>query len=170
MVVMTKLADVDVDDLEAALDDATGKQETERLLVAIIYKRGPSVPMIAEWLDRRERTIYDWLDRLENRPIEDAVTDDQRSGRPPKLTAAERESFEATVREPPIAAGYDQSAWTTALAREFVSDRFDVDYSRRTIQRLLTDAGLRHETADGVASADATDDRRVFWETIEKGD
>lgn len=38
-------------------------------MVAIIYKRGPSVPMIAEWLDKRERTIYNWLDRLEERSI-----------------------------------------------------------------------------------------------------
>lgn len=45
---MAQLENVSVEELEAALDDATGKKETQRLLVGIIYKRGPSVQMLAE--------------------------------------------------------------------------------------------------------------------------
>ena len=45
---MTRLDTVPVEELEDAYHEATGKRATERLLVAIIYKRGPSVPMIAD--------------------------------------------------------------------------------------------------------------------------
>jgi len=94
---MARLENISVEELEAALDDATGKRETKRLLVAIIYKRGPSIPMIAEWLDTREQTIYRWFDRLEEEPISEAVQDRKRSGRPSKLGEAEREAFQEVV-------------------------------------------------------------------------
>ncbi|HKJ58017.1 MAG TPA: helix-turn-helix domain-containing protein [Halobacteriales archaeon] len=138
---MARLADVSVDELEDALAEATGKRETQRLLAAIIYKRGPSVPMIAEWFGTREATIYRWFDRLEDRPIQEAIRDDPRPGRPPKLADDERERFEAALQEPPEAAGYDEPAWTPKLAQRFLRDAFDAEYTRRHVRRLLTEAG-----------------------------
>jgi len=138
---MARLENVPVEDLEAALEDATGKRETKRLLVAIIYKRGPSAPMIAEWLDTREQTIYRWFDRLESEPIDQAIQDRQRSGRPPKLEDSQWETFRDAVQQLPTEAGYDEPEWTPDLARRFLEDEFDVEYSRRHVQRLLHDAG-----------------------------
>lgn len=43
-----------VDDLEEALIETDGYREVKRLIAAIIYKRGPSVSMLADWLDKRE--------------------------------------------------------------------------------------------------------------------
>jgi len=140
---MTRLETVSVEELEEALDDATESKETQRLLAAIIYKRGPSVPMIAEWFGTREQTIYRWFDRLEAEPVERAVQDRQRPGRPPKLDREAREAFQTAVQRPPGEAGYDHPAWTTALAQQFLEDEFDVEYSRRHVQRLLQDASLR---------------------------
>ena len=119
---MARLENVSAAELEAALDDATDKRETERLLVAIIYKRGPSVPMLAEWLDTREQTIYRWFDRLESEPVAEAVRDRQRSGRPPKLDGGDRETFREAVRDSPDVVGYDRTAWTTALAQRFLRE------------------------------------------------
>jgi len=70
---MTRLDNIAVEKLKEALDQATGKRETKRLLVAIIYKQGPSAPMFAEWLHTRKQTIYRWFDRLEEEPIRQAV-------------------------------------------------------------------------------------------------
>ena len=130
---MARLENVSVEELEAALDAADGKRETKRLLVAIIYKRGPSAPMIAEWLDTREQTIYRWFDRLETEPIEQAVKDRQRPGRPPKL-----------------------------------DDEFDVEYSRRHVQRLLQDAGLTWQTPRPQPPTADEDERTEFWESTKK--
>jgi len=165
---MAKLEDVAVGDLEAALDEADGKRETQRLMVAIMYKRGPSAPMIAEWLDARERTIHNWLDRLEERPIEDAITDDQRPGRPPKLSDSDRDAFDAAVNEPPTESGYDQPAWSTALAQQFLRDEFDTEHSERTARRLLKEAGLSHQTPRPQPPTADEDDRRQFWQSIKK--
>ncbi|MFB6140706.1 MAG: helix-turn-helix domain-containing protein [Halosimplex sp.] len=162
---MARLEDVAVEELEAALDDATGSRETQRLMAAIIYKRGPSVPMIAEWLDIRDQTIYRWFDRLESEPIERAVRDRERPGRPPKLGDADREAFRNAVREPPTESGYDRPAWTTGLARRFLADEFDVEYSRRHVQRLLNEAGLTSQSFRPGSPTDAVegDERTEYW-------
>ncbi|WP_246988871.1 IS630 family transposase [Halorientalis marina] len=165
---MARLENVSVEELEAALEEATGKRETKRLLVAIIYKRGPSAPMIAEWLDTREQTIYRWFGRLEEEPISEAVQDRQRSGRPPKLDDSDRAEFQEAVQNPPSEAGYDQPAWTTELARQFLLDEFDVEYSRRHVQRLLKDAGLTWQTPRPQPPTADEDERTEFWETTKK--
>lgn len=165
---MAKLEDVSVEGLEASLDDADGKREIQRLMVAIMYKRGPSVPMIAEWLDMRERTIYNWFDRLEERSIEDAITDDQRPGRPTKLRDSERETFTSAVNKPPAESGYDQPAWSTNLAQQFLREAFDTEYSQRTVRRLLSEAGLSHQTPRPQPPTADEDDRRQFWQSIKK--
>jgi len=165
---MAKLENISVKELEAALDDATERRETMRLLVAIIYKRGPSAPMIAEWLDTREQTIYRWFDRLKEEPISQAVQDRQRSGRPPKLDEADRAAFQAAVHEPPTDAGYDQPAWTTALAQQFFEEEFGVEYSRRHVQRLLKDAGLTWQTPRPQPPTADEDERTEFWKFIKK--
>jgi transposase len=134
---MGRLADVPIEELETALDDATGKKETMRLLTAMIYKRGPSVPMIAEWLDVREATIYGWFDRLEDEPIDAAVRDRERPGRPPKLTEEQRTALRKAVRRPPEASGYSEATWTVALAQQYLEERFGVEYSGRHVRRLL---------------------------------
>lgn len=134
---MTKLEKVTVDELRSALESASGKKPTQRLMLAIIYKQGPSVPMIAEWFDIHERTIYDWFDRMEEAPIDDAIHDERRPGRPSKLAADQREAFEAALEEPATHYGFDEPDWTPEVAREVLREEFDVDYSRRHVQRLL---------------------------------
>ncbi|WP_436925432.1 helix-turn-helix domain-containing protein [Halosimplex amylolyticum] len=165
---MARLETVPVEELEAALEGADGRKEVTRLLVAIIYKRGPSVPMIAEWLDVREQTIYRWFDRLEEEPIDRAVRDRQRPGRPPKLDASDREAFRRAVRDPPSEAGFDRPAWTTELARRFLEDALGVEYSRRHVRRLLKDAGLRRQTRQRPAEAADRDERTEFWEPVDR--
>jgi len=165
---MARLENVSVEELEEALAEATGKREIKRLLVAIIYKRGPSAPMIAEWLDTREQTIYRWFDRLEEEPISQAIQDRQRSGRPSKLDDADRAEFQQAVQNPPSQAGYDEPAWTTGLAQQFLEDEFDAEYSRRHVQRLLKDAGLTWQTPRPQPPTADEDERTEFWETTKK--
>jgi transposase len=167
---MAKLANVSVEDLEDAFDEVDGKRETQRLMVAILYKRGPSVPMIAEWLDMRERTIYNWFDRLEERTIEDAITDDQRPSRPAKLSDSECETFNSAVNKPPTESGYDQPAWSTKLAQQFLREEFNTEYSQRTVRRLLSEAGLSHQTPRPQPPTADEDERRQFWQSVKKTD
>jgi transposase len=86
-----------------------------------------------------QSTVYSWLDRFEERSLDDALHDEARPGRPPKLAADERETLVDQLREPPGAVGYDASTWTPELLREHVDREFDVRYSVGHARRLLAD-------------------------------
>ena len=113
---MARLEEIPVEELENTMVETDGYREVQRLIAAIIYKRGPSVPMLAEWLDKREATIYEWFNRLEDQPIREAIQDEQRPGRPSKLTDEEHNQFEAALMNSPEDIGYDAPAWTPKLA------------------------------------------------------
>jgi len=148
---MVDLDGLTVADLRDALWNVEGTKPTLRLFAAIAYKNGVTQTELASWFDVERRTIYGWLARLdgvEPPEIASAVVDANRSGRPRKLPDEERRAFAETVREPPTAAGIDARAWTPALVRTFVADRYDVDYSLPSCRRLLRAAGLRYRRPD----------------------
>ena len=89
--------------------------------------------MIVEFLDTRKQTIYRRFDCLEEELSSQAVQDRQRSGRPPKLNDPDRAAFHEAVQNPPSEAGYDQPAWTTDLAQQFLEDEFNAEYSRHHV-------------------------------------
>jgi len=166
---MDHLDDITVGELRRAMEEVGEKKPTQRLLAAIAYKNGVTQTELAAWYGVQRRTIYNWLKRLEERPLSDAVTDADRPGRPRKLSAEEWERLKRTLDEPPTGMGYDASAWTPALVRRFVDERFDVDYSIPSCRRLLKEAGLRYRRAerpvagDESDGSDALDDRGREW-------
>lgn len=154
-VVVDHLEEITVEQLQDALDDVTGKTPAKRLLAAIAYKHGISQTELAEWYGVQRRTIYGWLQRLDtDEPLGEAVTDAKRSGRNRKLSASQQREFEATVQAPPAAVGLDASAWTPALAREFLADAYGVEYSIPSCRRLLKEAGLRYRRPDHTADGE----------------
>ena len=83
---MDHLEEISVEELQRALDNFEGNKPTQRLTAAIAYKNGVTQTELAEWYGVERRTIYSWLKRVEQEPLEQAVQDDRRSGRPRKLT------------------------------------------------------------------------------------
>jgi len=62
--------------------------------------------------------VYNWLDRFEEREFEDALYDDERSGRPPELSDEQFHQFAKTLNQSPEEAGYDVAAWSSILAQQ----------------------------------------------------
>jgi len=59
------LDEISIEELQDALDNVDGKKPTERLLAAIAYKNGVAQDELAEWYDVHQKTIYNWLKRLD---------------------------------------------------------------------------------------------------------
>lgn len=149
---MVTLEDVTTDDLREALGKVDGKKPTQRLMAAINYLEEPdatvtdigerygySGPWLSLWLDR--------LERLATEPVEQVVYDEQRDGRPTELSANEYEHFVQILHRSPEAVGIDAPAWSVPLAKQYIREAFDVDYSERHVRRLLTEAGLSWKRA-----------------------
>lgn len=144
---MPRLETVPTDALRSELESFDDHRPMRRLLAAIIYKSGPSVPQIADWLDVREATVYAWFDRLEDADdVGDAVLDRPRPGRPPKLAPEERETVLRQLSAAPTAAGLDAAEWDVEIAEDYLADEYGVEYSPRHVRRLLREAdGLSNQ-------------------------
>lgn len=126
---MNKLDDVSADALRDRLDEVESAKAAKRLMVALAYLDGESVSKLGDRYGIPASTLYYWLDRFEERSLDDAIEDQKRPGRPSKLDDDERAAFEATLRNPPHDVGYDPDEWTPELAQRHLEEEFDVTYS-----------------------------------------
>jgi len=166
---MDHLDEISVKELQDALDNVEGNKPTQRLLAAIAYKNGVTQTELAEWHDTGRRTIYSWLKRLDtDESLEQAVTDDKRTGRKRKLSDSEQHEFEETVHEPPEEVGIDAPAWTPALVQEYLQETYGVEYSLPSCRRLLKEAGLSYQKPRRSAAEADEDEQEAFYDELKK--
>ncbi|WP_433632630.1 helix-turn-helix domain-containing protein [Halomicrococcus sp. NG-SE-24] len=134
---MAKLSDIAVDDLHDALDDVSTGKAAKRLMIALAYKDGVLVETLSTRYAIPRSTVYYWLDRFEEMPIDEAIQDEDRPGRPPALTNSEREQLQSDIEKPPRSFGYDTGLWTIEVLQEHITNKYNVSYSDGHIRRLL---------------------------------
>lgn len=140
---MGKLDDVSAERLRRRLAEATEPKAVKRLMVALSYKDGERVDELSDRFGIPTSTIYYWLDRFEDRPIEDALVDEKRPGRPSRLDDDDREALAADLDRPPTAFGHDGDEWTPERVRAHLEAEYGVSYSVGHVRRLLRRLGDR---------------------------
>jgi len=136
---MAALEGVTASELREALETAEDPKAVKRLMVALAYLDGVPVGTLVDRYGVPQSTVYSWLDRFEERSLADAIHDDERPGRPPKLGFQRREALADQLADPPEAFGYEATAWTPELLREHVEREFGVRYSVGHARRLLAE-------------------------------
>lgn len=140
---MDKLADVDADALRRALEDVESAKAAKRLMVALDYKDDVSVAALTDRYGIPRSTLYYWLDRFEEQSLADAIEDEPRPGRPPRLTDTARESLQTDLATDPTTQGYDEEAWTPELVQRHIEREYGVSYSTGHVRRLLREFDAR---------------------------
>jgi transposase len=146
------LENVTTDYLREVLETVNESAAAKRLMAAITYKEIDDITQkeAAEMYGFSEGWASKWfnrLERLETEPSEAVVYDEPRSGRPSKLSEQEKQQFTEVLHKPPEDVGIDAPAWSVPLARNYLNESFDVEYSDRHVRRLLREAGLSWKTA-----------------------
>lgn len=165
-----KIPDFTVDELqeELAETDDDGKA-VKRLLVAIAYKQGQSPADIEETFGISRKNVYQWLDRFEERGLDDALYDEKKPGRPSKLSDKQFAEAAAVLHESPEEAGYDGiQAWTPKFVQHWLKAHFDVEYTLRHVRRLMDDADLSWRTARPKHYEADPEEVAEFQETSER--
>jgi transposase len=166
-----KIPDWTVEELQQELaDTADDGKAVKRLMVAIAYKQGQSPADIEETFGISRKSIYQWLDRFEDRSLEEALYDESKPGRPSKLTDEQREELETTLQKSPEEAGYDVQAWTPQFVQHWLKQHFDVEYTQRHVRRLMDEAGLSWRTARPKHYEADPEEVAEFQETFKKSD
>lgn len=76
--VMDRLADVSLAELRDWLDEVRQKETTERLIAAIGYKQGIDIRELSAWYGWPERTIEQWFDEFDSKPLPQVVDETER--------------------------------------------------------------------------------------------
>ena len=137
---MNKLAEVDAEELQAALATVQTAKATKRLMVALAYANGVRVETLSERYDIPRATVYSWLDRFEHQSIGEAIEDESPPGRPSKFNASQRKLLSGELARSPAELGYDASEWTPELTQSHIEQAYDVTYSLGHIRRLLRES------------------------------
>lgn len=134
---MVDIEHIPAAELRSVLGEAKSSTETMRLVVALNYKHGLAQTELAAMYGLSRKTVYNWLRRLEDQPIKQAVQDADRPGRPPKLVAEERERLREFLLQSPEELGFDETHWTPSLVQRVVCEEFGVKYSLSHTRRLM---------------------------------
>lgn len=166
---MNHLDEISVEELQEALDKVEGNKPTQRLLAAIAYKNGVTQTELAEWHDTGRRTIYSWLKRLDiDESLEQAVTDNKRTGRKRKLSESQQKEFEEVVHNPPREVGIDAPASTPALVQHYLEETYGVEYLIPSCRRLLKEAGLSYQKPRRSAAEADEAEQEEFHDEFKK--
>ena len=124
---------------EAELEDRIRHEKRKRPLDRLILIRclydGEPVEKAAKRLGRCKTTGYIWLKRWNTRGP-DGLAPEPREGKTPKLPREMRPELLKMLSE--------RDEWTTREVRGLIRDRFGVEYSMRSVYRILRGLGLRY--------------------------
>ena len=134
---MNKLESVDTDALRETLKEAPSRKAVKRLMIALAYADDVRVETLSTRYGIPRATIYTWLDRFESQPIDEAIADNSRPGRPSKLDVSQREKLLDDLMESPEEKGYDVLDWSPTIVQNHLEREYDVTYSLGHIRRLL---------------------------------
>lgn len=166
-----KISDLTVDELQSKLADTDDDgKAVKRLMAAIAYKQGQSPAEIEDTFGISEKNIYVWLDRFEERGLDEALYDEPKPGRPSKLTDAQFDELETVLDKSPEDAGYDVQAWSPKFVQHWLKTHFDVEYTQRHVRRLMDDAGLSWRTARPKHYEADSEEIAEFQDTFKKSE
>ncbi len=95
---------------------------------------------IARHLGVSEAAVSQWKKTLGTEGPE-ALQAHQATGRPPKLSVADRQKLVEMLEQGALAAGFPTAQWTQARVKQVIEREFGVKYHRDYISRLLHGLG-----------------------------
>jgi transposase len=111
-------------------------QEWRRLRAVDLKELGWSQRKIAEVLDVAEETVSHWLARARAGGAQ-ALRGRPASGRPPRLSLAQRHLIPEFLSHGPQAYGFRGHVWTCARVAAVIQEEFGVRYHKDHVRRLL---------------------------------
>ena len=117
---------------------------------AILYaSRGVDVGIIAEMVERAERTVQEWLADWQATRMCSVLTGHAGNQNAAKLTRTQKEELKTILAQPPSRSGVHAEFWDVPAIREVVKILFDAEYQAdSSYQLLLRLCGLSLELPD----------------------
>lgn len=136
-------------------------RQVQYWLAILAVMDGQSFAEVAVVLRVHERTVAAWVrvfccDGLQGAPRK------KPTGRPPKLTPAQKAELAQLMDEGPVKAGFSGACWRSPMIQQLIYDRFGVFYNVFYIAQLLRNLGCSYQKAAFV-SDHLDEHRRHAW-------
>ncbi|MFC2000107.1 winged helix-turn-helix domain-containing protein [Chloroflexota bacterium] len=132
---------------------------------------GLSMNRVAQQIGCHASSVMRWRDARDERG-EAAFEVGSSSGRPPRLSPAQRERLADILLKGAMASGYRTDLWTTQRIADVIQRNFSVRYHRDHIGRLLRQMGWSHQKPERRAVERNEEDierwKREEWPRIKK--
>ena len=155
---MQALTISDKENMILAIQDEIRRNDASRydhrLHGVLLVAQGLSCPQAAELLGDSPRTVVNWVQRFESRGLA-GLSDEERSGRPSRLSEAQMAQVEVALRDSPSQYGLPTQIWDGPTLSEYLRQRLQVHLKARQCQRLFRQLGFRlRKPRPQIAQAD----------------
>jgi transposase len=113
-----------------------------RLHVVLLVAKGMSCPSVADYLGDSERTVRFWIRRYQEDGLQGLV-ENERSGRPPRITQKQLNRIASALRKKPEDVGLNGGIWDGKSLSAFIWEDFGITLGTRQCQRLFRQLGFR---------------------------
>ena len=133
--------DAEYQELKRMIRQEVGRV-SQRAHMILLSVRRRSVPEIADWFDVCPSTVRFWIRRFDSAGPS-GLYDQERSGRPPKLTPPTIDTLTQMLQRDPQEEGYQATFWTVAMLVLALANRLKVTVSQSALRETLHGLGLR---------------------------
>jgi transposase len=110
--------------------------EERRMEAARLLRAGLSQAEVARKLGAHRQSVSRWARELEESGLR-GLRKAERTGRPPKLSAAQLRDLERALKRGPESFGFTSGLWTAGRVRELIEQRTGVRYHEDHVWRIL---------------------------------
>ncbi len=162
---MKPLTIKDAETVVLGLQDEIRRSEESRydhrLHGVLLVAQGMSCRQVAELLGDAPRTVAYWVGRFERDGLT-GLTEEDRPGRPRRLTEKQILVIDAALRKTPSEFGLAGNLWDGKTLSAYIEKQWDVSLGTRQCQRMFRQLGFRmRKPRPVIASANPEDQARV---------
>lgn len=132
-----------------------------RLHAVLLATRDLSCPHIADLLGDSERTVRNWVSAYIESGLQGLV-DEERSGRPRKLSEEQIAHLESALRLLPEDVGFKSGIWDGKTLSAYIEKKFHIALGIRQCQRLFRDLGFRLRKPRPTIARSDPEVQRIF--------
>ena len=125
---------------------APSAKELCRAQAVLWLAEGETVEQVAELLHVSRQTVYNWVDRFEQRQgldLHSRFADGPRKGRPPSALGIIDPLIAEVIDTDPRKLGYHSTVWTAPLLREYLEQVHGVAVSRKSVSLAIARLRVR---------------------------
>ena len=143
---MKKLTVSDPEVIILALQDEIRRTHESRydhrLHALLLVAQGMSCLEVSRLLGDAPRTVQYWVRRFEDEGLSGLV-EEERPGRPPRLTEEQLDNLSSVLRKMPCEVGISATLWDGKTLSAYIKQEWGIDLGVRQCQRLFRQLGFR---------------------------